>query len=346
MEKEKRKRERRTSPSRVTMADVAQAAGVSAQTVSRAINYPEQVGESVRDAVQEAIRRLNYVPNFAASQMATNRSGIVAVILPSISASIFADTVQGISNTLLPAGYQILLGHTFYDPDQEEALVRSFLGRGPDGLIVLGTAHTPATNNLLQQAGLPVVETWEWTSEPIDLLVGFSNEEAAIAMVEHLFAKGYRKLVFSGVVEEGDARAKARLRGFQTAARKLGMDGNRVHLLQGRNVSMKVGAMSVCEIREHYPDVDAVFYSSDVFAAGAIQQCLKSGIRVPQDLAVAGFGGFEIAEILIPTLTTIVVPSMRIGQEAARLLLSKLKKQMIDKPHIDVGYTLVTGQST
>lgn len=346
MDLKKRKRERRTSPSRVTMADVAREAGFSAQTVSRAINHPEQVGDSVRQVVREAIRRLNYVPNLAASQMATNRSGIVAVILPSLSASIFADTVEGISNTLLPAGYQILLGHTFYDPGQEEALVRSFLGRGPEGMILMGATHTPASNQLLRQAGIPVVETWEWTAEPIDLLVGFSNEEAAIAMVEHLFAKGYRKIVFSGVVEEGDARAKTRLLGFQRAARKLGIDGDRVHLLKGRNVSMKVGAASVAEIRGNYPDVDAIFYSSDVFAAGAIQECNKSGVRVPQELAIAGFGGFEIAEVLIPTLSTISIPSMEIGQTAAQLLLAKIKKQAIEVPHIDVGYTLVAGQST
>ncbi|MGK9285542.1 LacI family DNA-binding transcriptional regulator [Sinorhizobium meliloti] len=342
----RRKRERRTSPSRVTMAEVAREAGVSAQTVSRAINYPEQVGEAVRTQVQEAIRRLNYVPNFAASQMATNRSGIIAVILPSISASIFADTVQGLSTTLLPAGYQILLGHTFYDPEQEEALVRSFLGRGPEGMVVMGTTHTAAADSLLKQAGLPIVETWEWTEDPIDLLVGYSNEDAAIEMVEHLFAKGYRRLVFSGVVESGDARAKARLRGFRSAAQRLGLDADRVLLLHGRNVSMKVGASSIAEIRTRFPDADAVFYSSDVFAAGAVQECLRSGVRVPEDIAIAGFGGFEIAEILIPSLTTIVVPSVRIGQQAADLLLAKLKKQPIGEPRVNVGYKLVCGQST
>ncbi|MBL3684667.1 hypothetical protein F2981_20080 (plasmid) [Sinorhizobium meliloti] len=108
-------------------------------------------------------------------------------------------------------------------------------------MVVMGTTHTAAADSLLKQAGLPIVETWEWTEDPIDLLVGYSNEDAAIEMVEHLFAKGYRRLVFSGVVESGDARAKARLRGFRSAAQRLGLDADRVLLLHGRNVSMKVG---------------------------------------------------------------------------------------------------------
>ncbi|MCA0423424.1 MAG: LacI family DNA-binding transcriptional regulator [Proteobacteria bacterium] len=341
-----RKRRRRTSPRRVTMADVAKAAGVSAQTVSRTINNPDVVNEDVRLLVEDAIRRLNFVPNFAASQMATNRSRIIAVILPSLSASIFANTVQGLSSMLLPAGYQILLGHTHYSNEQEEAVVRSILGRGPEGIVIIGTTHTPNARQLLQISGLPVVETWEWTRDPVDLLVGYSNEGAAVEMVRHLYAKGYRRLVFSGVVEAGDARGQSRLRGFQAETARLGLDASRIHLLEGCDLSLKTGGASVDAIRSRYPDADAIFYSSDIFAAGAVQQCRKLGLRVPEDLAIAGFGGFDIAEILIPSLTTIRIPSRQIGELAGRLLLSKLTKVAVEAPHIRVDYTLVPGEST
>lgn len=340
------KRRRRTTSSRVTMADVARKAGVSGQTVSRVLHQPELVGEEVALRVRDAIESLQYVPNLAASQMASNRSGIVAAIIPSISSSVFADTIQALSDTLVPAGYQILLGNTEYDPDREEELVRSFLGRGPDGIMLASTHHNPSLIKLLSRSRLPVVETWDWLENPIDLLVGYSNERASYQMVRYLGEKGYRKIVFAGVTNVGDYRAEARLQGYQAAIKAMGLDKPRVLTLAGQPLTMQVGAQTLISILEQYPDADAIFFSSDVFASGALLECTRRGIAVPKQLAIAGFGDFEIAKNLVPSLTTVSVHAAQIGQNAAELLLARMENNPIDNKCIDVGFELIFRQST
>lgn len=340
------KRRRRTTSSRVTMADVARKAGVSGQTVSRVLHQPELVGEEVACRVRDAIESLQYVPNLAASQMASNRSGIVAAIIPSISSSVFADTVQALSDVLIPAGYQILLGNTEYDPDREEELVRSFLGRGPDGIMLASTHHNESLIDLLSSSRLPVVETWDWLDNPIDLLVGYSNERAAYEMVCYLGERGYRKIVFAGVTNVGDYRAAARLKGYKAAIKDLGLDQSRILTLTGQPLTMQVGARTLVSLMQQHPDADAVFFSSDVFAAGALLECTRRGIAVPSQLAIAGFGDFEIAANLVPSLTTVSVHPSQIGQRAAEVLLARMENNPIAEKRIDVGFELICRQST
>jgi len=340
------KRRRRNSSRRATMADVAREAGVSAQTVSRGLNQPELVGPEVAERVQTAIRKLQYVPNYAASQMASNRSGIVAAIIPTISASIFADTVEAMTNVLIPAGYQILLGNTGYDPEREETLVRSFLGRGPDGILLTGTRHSRKIVNLIRRSNVPVVETWEWVHKPIDLLVGFSNEQAAYCMVEHLHARGYRRIVFAGVTNTGDHRARMRLTGYQRAIQSLGLGEPHSLTLAGQPLTMAVGAQTLKNVMQEFPATDAIFFSSDVFAAGALLECLRNGISVPKEVAIAGFGDFEIAAHLVPSLTTISVHPQTIGRRAAELLLARMRNEPVNEKSIDVGFELIVREST
>lgn len=340
------KRRRRTSSRRATMVDVAREAGVSAQTVSRVLNQPELVGPEVAKRVQAAISKLQYVPNYAASQMASNRSGIVAAIIPTISASIFADTVEAMTTVLMPAGYQILLGNTGYDPEREETLVRSFLGRGPDGILLTGTRHNRKLVDLLRQSNVPVVETWEWTRNPIDLLVGFSNEQAAYCMVEHLHSRGYRRIVFAGVTNAGDYRAKMRLTGYRQAIKTLGLGEPRSITLAGQPLTMVVGAQALDRVMQEFPAADAIFFSSDVFAAGALLACVRRGISVPKGLAIAGFGDFEIAANVVPSLTTISVHPQTIGRRAAELLLARMRKEPVEERAIDVGFELIVREST
>jgi LacI family gluconate utilization system Gnt-I transcriptional repressor len=163
------------------MEDVARLAGVSAITVSRALRHPEKVANETRDRITSAIRTLGYVPNLTAASLASNRSGIIAAIIPTVTNSIFADTVQGMSDRLRREGYQLLLGNTGYSVEEESALVSAFLARRPDGIILTGARHTPTTREMLADANLPVVETWDLAVEPIDMMVGFSNFEAAHA---------------------------------------------------------------------------------------------------------------------------------------------------------------------
>lgn len=343
---ESTRRRRRSATRSVTLADVAVAAGVSPQTVSRALRDPEAVAEETYERVEKAVAATGYVPNLAASNLASNRSRTVAAIIPLINASVFAETVQAFSAALARHGYQIFVGSTDYSPEREEELVRSFLGRRPDGVLMVGTEHTPRTRELLAAARVPVVETWGWTADPLDLLVGFSNAAATAAMVAHLVERGRRRITFAGRQRPGDSRAAERLAGYTTAVRDLLGTEPRTVDAGDRPASMDTGVELLDAVLARHPDSDAVVFASDVYAAGALLACVRRGIDVPGRLAVAGFGDFEIARHLVPSLTTVAVPNAEVGELAARLLLDRMLGRPVGEPARDVGFDLVVRQST
>src|SRR3990167_4341925 len=174
-----------------TLIDVAKVAGVSPITVSRALGRPEVVSAATRRRVLEAVRATGYVPNLAAGALASSRSRLVAIFLPTIANSIFADTVQALSERLAAAGYQTLLGLTGYDPQQEEALLEAVLGRRPDGIVLTGTEHTQASRQRLARVGIPLVEAWDLCERPLDMLVGFSHEAVGRALANYQIGRAH-----------------------------------------------------------------------------------------------------------------------------------------------------------
>ena len=330
----------------VTMADVAAAAGVSMQTVSRALRFPDTVTPENRRLIDEAIRKTHYVHNLAASHLASHKSNTVAAVIPTLSASVFAETMQHFSDVLHEEGYQIILGNTDYRPDREEEVIRSLLGRRPDGVFLIGTHHTRASVTLLKRAGVPVVEGWDMTDKPIDRLVGFSNSAAIAEMARHLARSGRTNIVFAGVLRKGDSRAAERRDGFVSAMETL-FPGKppRITISRDLPLTMASGADMLRKALARYPEADAVVFSSDIIASGAIQESIRIGLKVPERLAITGFGDFELARHLIPSLTTVAVPSAEIGREAARLLLEGMRGSRSQETLIDMGFKLMIRDS-
>ncbi|NIH58340.1 LacI family gluconate utilization system Gnt-I transcriptional repressor [Brooklawnia cerclae] len=326
----------------MTMLDVAEAAGVSAQTVSRALNRPQEVSEETRRRVELAVKSTGYLGNLAASHLASNRSRTIAAILPVISTSVFSDTLGAAASLLTPAGYQLIVGFTNYEELREEALVRSFIQRRPDGFIIIGTVHTSETVRLLRAYGAPVVETWDWNDDPVDALAGFSNQEAMRELVHRLHDTGYHAITFACTISAGDHRAIRRLDGFKQAMREISPDDPpRLVELQNRAIAMSTGTEMLGIALERYPDTDLLVFASDVFASAALLEAQRQGIRVPDDLAIAGFGDFELARHLNPPLTTVSVDGMAIGRQATDLLLKRLRGETSDHAMVDVGYQIV-----
>ncbi len=208
------------TPSSLTLIDVAKVAGVSPMTVSRALHRPELVSEATRDKVREAVRQTGYVPNMLAGGLASNKSRLVAIFLPTIANSIFADTVQALMDRLTQAGYQTLLGLTGYSAQQEENLLEAVLGRRPDGIVLTGTLHTESSRMRLAQAGIPVVEAWDLSEDPLDMLVGFSHEKVGEATARHLVDKGYKRF---SVVSISDPRGLRRCHSLIAELQRLGV---------------------------------------------------------------------------------------------------------------------------
>lgn len=325
----------------ITKEDVARAAGVSHITVSRVINTPEKVAPDTRAKVESFIASMGYIPNLLAGGLASRRTRIVAAIVPTISHSIFADTVRGLSEQLSQKGYQLLLGQSNYDEHAETALVEAFIGRRVDGLVLTGVQHTARTRQRLKAAGIPVVETWDLSRRPIDMLAGFDNHAAGHAMGDYLYRKGYRHMAFVG---GEDPRGMARFSGMRDA---LAAHGARepVHLKIALGSFLNAGREAVDRLLQEHPEVDAAFFSNDVLAAGAAMQCLRRGVAVPGRIALAGFANLDIASEVVPALTTVQISAHQIGLTAAQMLLQRFAGQGVEQPVCDLGYSILERDS-
>ena len=329
----------------VRIEEVARLAGVSAITVSRVLNTPAKVAEKTRKAVWEAIERTGYIPNQLAGSLASNRSRTIGVIIPTVVNSIFADKVQGMTDVLSREGYQLLLANSGYSLEVEAQLVAAFVAQRPSGLVITGVTHAERTRSLLARAGIPVVETWSLSSEPIDMLVGFSNEDAAYAMVRHLAGLGYRKIALVSAPVADNDRAASRVEGYRKAVRELGLACD-PRLEREASFSLRNGALALQELLAEHRGIEAVFFANDILAAGALLECQRRGLRVPGDIGIAGFDDVDLAAEIVPGLTTVRIPRYEIGARAAALILDRIAGREPSENVIDLGFEIVTRGST
>jgi LacI family gluconate utilization system Gnt-I transcriptional repressor len=345
MPKESATRRPRGLGTAVRIEEVARLAGVSAITVSRALNTPDKVAEKTRKVVWEAIEKTGYIPNRLAGSLASNRSHTIGVIIPTIINSIFADKVQGMTDVLLKEGYHLMLANSGYSLEVEADLVSAFVAQRPSGLVLTGVSHAERTRSLLGRAGIAVVETWSLSDEPIDMLVGFSNEEAARAMVLHLHGLGYRKIgLVSAPVEHND-RSASRVAGYRRAVRECGLPEAR-SLEREASFSFRNGALALANLIEAHPDMDAIFFANDILAAGALLECQRRGIAVPDEFGIAGFDDVDLAAETVPGLTTVRIPRYEIGARAAQLILDRIAGRESNDRIIDLGFEIVSRGST
>lgn len=303
-----------------TMADIAKAIGVSPMTVSRAFKSDSSVSQETREAILRAAEDLGYVFDSTAANLRSQKTDFVAVTIPSINNANFAETVRQLSDGLSRRGLQILLGYTNYDILEEERLVEQLLRRKPQAIVVTGGHHTPRARKLLSNAGIPVVETWDLPEQPIGHVVGFSNALAIGEMVQHFAAAGYRRIAFIGGDAENDTRGAERRAGFVAAMQAAGLDASRLIACGAPPIGMREGAVAMAHLLQAFPDTEAAICVSDLSAFGALTECQRRGIRVPQDMALGGFGNYDIGAICVPTLTTINAFAGDIGAKTADLI--------------------------
>src|ERR1700740_42923 len=227
-------------PGAPTLSAVAERAGVSAITVSRVVRLPEMVAPQTRARVEAAMRELGYVPNQLAGALAGARTKSVGVLVPTIANSIFADTVQGLSDELEPLGYAVILAQSRYDADREDRMLSALLSRRPEAIIMVGSPATEDGARLLRRSGIPIVETWELPPAPLDAVAGFDNFAAGIAVAKHLIVQGRKNLAFMG---GADPRATRRWNAFSEPALGAGLKPPRRLVLE-RNASGSVAALA------------------------------------------------------------------------------------------------------
>jgi LacI family gluconate utilization system Gnt-I transcriptional repressor len=320
------------------MHDVAKEAGVSPQTVSRVIRSPNMVAENTRKKVEAAINRLNYIFDYAASDLASNQSRFVAAIIPRISFSLYENTVSTLSSELLAAGYQLLLGNTEFSLVSEEAAIRTFLGRRPEALMVIGLNHTEKAHDLMRNASIPIVQTMELCPSPIDTVVGYSNHDASYELTQLLLTKGYSSIAYVGVT--GEARNSQRRQGYLDAVALTGVPP--IVVEHSYRLSYEgMGAKGLNDVLDANADTDAVVFANDSLAVGAIFECQRRKIDIPGEIAIAGFGDFEISSHINPGLTTVHIRSHDIGRSVAQVIIARLNGSDPLPKVIDVGYDII-----
>ncbi len=336
-----RPRKTRRGSGAVTLHDVAKLAGVAPITASRALNTPQQVSPEVLKKVADAVARIGYVPNRLAGGLASTRSRLVAAVVPTISGPVFLETVQALTEALAERGYQLMLGQAGYTGKREDALLEAIIGRRPDGIVLTGILHSDQGRRRLMASGIPVVETWDLTPTPIDMLVGFSHVEVGRAVAAFLHARGRRQIA---AVAGDDERARRRLGAFQAAAQALGLPAVRSVVVPAPT-TLKSGRRALADLLQAVPGVDAVFCSSDLLALGVMTEAQARGIAVPGRLAVVGFGDLEFAADLHPALTTVRINSAAIGRQAACFIVDRAEGRPVAERVIDIGFSIVERQS-
>ena len=324
----------------VQMGDVARAAGVSTITVSRTLLYPDKVAPDTRRRVESAIKRLRYVPNLAAGSLASRRSRIVVVIVPNMSNSVFAETLQGMSDILRKADYHLLIGNSGYSLAEEESVVKTFLARRPDGIVLTGYTHTLLTVQMIREARIPVIEMWNLTKRPLDTIIGFSNFEAARAMTLYLGHKGYRKIGYIGGLTHDNDRTQQREAGYRAALHELRLSFN-PNLMLSVPFEYEAGADALGELLRRGPDIDAVFAAADIIAVGVLLECIRQRWKVPKRLAVAGFDDAKISSRMVPSLTTVRVPRYEIGRTVAERMLNRINGDRSGSQVVDLGFEII-----
>lgn len=331
------------SGGRHTLQDVAARAGVSPMTASRALRGVGRVDPALVERVREAAAALQYVPDPAARALASARSASVVVLVPSLANTVFVDLLEAVHEVLAPEGYQVLIGNTHYSRDEEEQLLRNYLAHRPSGMLVTGFERNEAARRLIEASGVPCVYLMELTTAPGVHCVGLSQLDAGRAVTEHLLARGRQRIGF--VAAQLDARTMQRAEGYRRALQAAGRYDAALELLSPARSSIRLGASLFKDFLARHPDADAIFFCNDDLAQGALLEALRQGIRIPEQIMIAGFNDLEGSDCSVPRLTTVRTPRAEIGRRAAAMLLQLMRGGRIGQSAVDVGFELVVRES-
>ena len=327
-----------------TIQDVAAAAGVSVATVSRVINNAGVVSPKTLDKVNAAITKLAYTPNGFARDLRKAESRYVLVLLQTISNPFYATIVKGIEDVAHSMGYHIILSNTSSDMHRERDSLELLNSRVVGGAILIDAAmdiqeicNIGAKNNLVLCCEC---------RDDIDVThVQIDNYMAAKTMVKHLLSLGHRDIAL--IIGDADlSSTKLRYDGYRDAMTEAGITVNNALVYQSECSSYKCGMRALEGILQSPTKPTALFAMSDVLAIGAIKAMRSKGIRVPEDIAVAGFDGIDMSEMVVPGLTTISQPTYDIGCTAMKLLLEKMKNSDAGNRKVVLEHSLIIREST
>lgn len=335
---------KRSKPDNIRLTEVAKLAGVSPITASRFFRNPEALSVGKRARVESAAKELGYVPNLAARALASQRTEVIGVLIPSLTNNVFSDVLRGIYDALDGSRYSIQLANTRYSVLQEEKLLRLFVAQKPAGLIVTGIDQTPDSRALMTSVDCPIVQLMEIGPEPVDMMIGFSHSNACYAAISHLLAQGYRKIGFVG--GRMDPRVQRRFLGYQVAMKDAGLFDPFLTVTTTAPTSVTLGGTLFADLLTRVPDTEAVFCANDDLALGVLFECGRRQISVPEQMGIVGFNDLEFMASAVPTLSSVRTNRYEMGRDAARMVIEAVEGRRPEQTVVDLGFTVMTRQSS
>ncbi|MEN2769173.1 catabolite control protein A [Ornithinibacillus xuwenensis] len=328
----------------VTIYDVAREANVSMATVSRVVNGNPNVKPTTRKKVLATIERLGYRPNAVARGLASKKTTTVGAIIPDISSIFFAELARGIEDIATMYKYNIILSNSDQNKDKELQLINTMLEKQVDGIIFMGGNISDEHVHQFSTASVPVVLAATYDGTESIPSVNIDYEEAAYEATKYLIDKGNKKLAFVSGREDVTIN-QLKYQGYLRALKDASIPVVEDYIING-DYTYDSGMKAVEQLLKLNDKPTAVFAASDSIALGVIHGTQDLGYKVPEDLEVFGFDNTKLANMVRPTLSTVVQPMYDIGAVAMRLLTKFMNKEEVEEKKVVLPHRLIDRNST
>ena len=328
-----RRRPRRSNTAAVRLEDVARLAGVSTASVSRALNAPNLVSSELRERIAHAVQELKWVPNGPAKALASLRTRTVGVMIPTLSHQNFAILIEALQQRLGAAQYTLLLCCVEASAELRVQQARKLLEQGIECLVLVGEAQPPELFDLLKWQKVPYVITYTSGRQGAHTCIGFDNYTSGVRMTEHLLALGHRNFGMVAHSSAGNDRIQQRIAGIGDTLARAGLAIRPQHFVEVNSRQIASGREGMRQIlADGALRPTALICTNDYIATGAMIEAKALHLSIPRDLSIVGFDDTDMSAHLDPPLTTIRVPSRRMGEEIAKYIISLLDQGTAEAP--------------
>lgn len=332
------------APEKITLQHVAEKAGVSAITVSRALREPDKVSETLRESILQTVAEMGYVPDLAARALACGSSGFIGVLVPSLAHVAVLGVVRGIEERVRGSDFSIQYANTHYDLNEEIAKIRLFAAQRPAGIILAGVEDHGSMEAIMREAACPIVQTVDAGFPSAEFTVAIDHKGAAKTATQHMLAQGYRRFALMG--GGNDFRVRQRHAGYRDAMSEAGLYDETLVIWEDSPPNTRLGARLARGFIETVPDADGVLCHSDDVALGVIFEAQRLGIRIPEDFGICGFNDLDFASVTEPPLTTVRTPRFEMGYRAADMLITLASGNKVEEKIVSLDYQFIERQTT
>lgn len=308
----------------VTLRTVAEAAGVSASTASRALHGSPLISAETRAAVERAAQELRYRPNRAARSLRSKRSQLIGLVLNNLVNASFHTIAEVVQRRLADEGYQLILSTTDADPAREEALLLTLADHGVDGIVVIGSGQSASATNGFLEEGVAVVNVIRSSRDSLAPTVLAGDRDGAYEATEHLLSLGHRRVGYIGGLLGADS-GRERFRGYSDALRRHGLPVDERLVVQGP-FTQRFGAEAVDELLDRRTGMTALLAANHEAVFGILPGLVARGMRIPDDLSLVCYEDMPLLQMWQPAVTVVDTGASQLGELAVDLLLGQMRE--------------------